>query len=136
VTAKYTALGVERRWHVRQRLLLEMGTIVVVADSTLARLGSIAERRWGLVTTAQAENAGFSRKQLARMASAGAIECVAQGFTGWLGLRGRITRRSTRPGWLWAVRPRSVRGPGSYRSWQPVTCSSWRGGRPEGWVHG
>lgn len=56
-----------------------MGTIVVVADSTLVRLGSIAERRWGLVTTAQAENVGVSRKQLARMASAGAVERVAQG---------------------------------------------------------
>jgi predicted transcriptional regulator of viral defense system len=56
-----------------------MGTIVVMADSTLVRLGSIAERRWGLVTTAQAEDAGVSRKQLARMASAGAIERVAQG---------------------------------------------------------
>jgi predicted transcriptional regulator of viral defense system len=50
-----------------------------MADSTLVRLGSIAERRWGLVTTAQAEDAGVSRKQLARMASAGAIERVAQG---------------------------------------------------------
>jgi predicted transcriptional regulator of viral defense system len=56
-----------------------MGTIVAMADSTLVRLGSIAERRWGLVTTAQAEDAGVSRKQLARMASAGAIERVAQG---------------------------------------------------------
>src|ERR1700760_2104274 len=56
-----------------------MGTIVVVADSTLARLGSIAERRWGLITTGQAERAGVSRKQLARMASAGAIDRVAQG---------------------------------------------------------
>jgi predicted transcriptional regulator of viral defense system len=56
-----------------------MGTIVVVADSTLARLGPVAERRWGLVTTAQAESAGVSRKQLARMASAGAVERVAQG---------------------------------------------------------
>jgi predicted transcriptional regulator of viral defense system len=50
-----------------------------MADSTLARLGSIAERRWGLITTAQAEDAGVSRKQLARMAAAGAIERVAQG---------------------------------------------------------
>jgi hypothetical protein len=62
-----------------QHLSPEMGTIVVVADSTLVRLGSIAERRWGLVTTAQAEDAGVSRKQLSRMASAGAIERVAQG---------------------------------------------------------
>ncbi|WP_026163792.1 type IV toxin-antitoxin system AbiEi family antitoxin domain-containing protein [Kribbella catacumbae] len=50
-----------------------------MADSTLVRLGSIAERRWGLVTTAQAEDAGVSRKQLSRMASTGAIERVAQG---------------------------------------------------------
>ena len=63
----------------RQLLFPKMGTIVVVADSTLARIGSIAERRWGLVTTAQAGGAGVSRKQLARMASAGAIERVAQG---------------------------------------------------------
>ena len=63
----------------RQHLFPKMGTIVVVADSTLVRLGSIAERRWGLLTTAQAEDAGVSRKQLARMASAGAIERVAQG---------------------------------------------------------
>ena len=50
-----------------------------MADSTLARLGSIAERRWGLITTAQAEDAGVQRKQLSRMASAGAIERVTQG---------------------------------------------------------
>jgi predicted transcriptional regulator of viral defense system len=60
-------------------LFLKVGTIVVVADSTLVRLGSIAERRWGLVTTAQAEDAGVSRKQHGRMASSGAIERVAQG---------------------------------------------------------
>jgi predicted transcriptional regulator of viral defense system len=63
----------------RQHLFPEMGTIVVVADATLVRLGSIAERRWGLITTAQAEDAGVSRKQLSRMASAGAIERVTQG---------------------------------------------------------
>lgn len=56
-----------------------MSTIVVVADSTLARLGPLAERRWGLVTTAQAQSAGVSRKQLARMAASGALERVAQG---------------------------------------------------------
>jgi predicted transcriptional regulator of viral defense system len=50
-----------------------------MADSTLVRLGPIAERRWGLVTTAQAEEVGVNRKQLARMASAGAMERVAQG---------------------------------------------------------
>ncbi|WP_427884745.1 type IV toxin-antitoxin system AbiEi family antitoxin domain-containing protein [Kribbella sp. GL6] len=50
-----------------------------MADSTLVRLGAIAERRWGLVTTAQAEDVGVSRKQLSRMASVGAVERVAQG---------------------------------------------------------
>jgi len=56
-----------------------MGTIVAVADSTLVALGSIAERRWGLFTTAQAEDAGVARKQLSRMAGTGAIERVTQG---------------------------------------------------------
>jgi len=56
-----------------------MGTIVVVADSTLARLGSIAERRWGLFTTAQATSAGISRKQLVRLTTSGVIERVAHG---------------------------------------------------------
>lgn len=60
-------------------MFLEMGTIVVVADSTLVALGSIAERRWGLFTTAQAEDAGIARKQLSRMAGTGAIERVTQG---------------------------------------------------------
>lgn len=50
-----------------------------MADSTLAALGSIAERRSGLFTTAQAEAAGVARKQLSRMASAGAIKRVIQG---------------------------------------------------------
>lgn len=68
-----------RRRSERQHLFPKVDTIVVMADSTLARLGPIAERRWGLVTTAQAEGARVSRKQLARMASAGAVERVAQG---------------------------------------------------------
>lgn len=50
-----------------------------MADATLVRLGAIAEQRWGLVTTAQAEDAGVTRKLLSRMASSGAIERVAQG---------------------------------------------------------
>lgn len=53
--------------------------MVVMADSTLVRLGSIAERRWGLVTTAQAEDVGVSRKQLSRMTSTGAIERITRG---------------------------------------------------------
>ncbi len=62
-----------------QHLFPEMGTIDVVADATMVRLGDIAEKRWGLVTTAQAEGAGVTRKLLSRMASTGAIERVAQG---------------------------------------------------------
>lgn len=50
-----------------------------MADATLVRLGSIAEQRWGLFTTAQAAAAGVGRKQLSRMATAGAIERVAHG---------------------------------------------------------
>jgi len=45
----------------------------------MVRLGALAERRWGLITTAQAEDAGVTRKLLSRMASSGAIERVAQG---------------------------------------------------------
>ncbi|MFT4218634.1 MAG: type IV toxin-antitoxin system AbiEi family antitoxin domain-containing protein [Micropruina sp.] len=50
-----------------------------MADATLVKLGAVAERRWGLATTTQAEMVGVSRKQLSRMASAGALERVAQG---------------------------------------------------------
>lgn len=50
-----------------------------MADSTLVALGSIAERRWGLFTTAQAEDAGIARAQLSRMARTGAIERLTQG---------------------------------------------------------
>lgn len=94
---------------VEQHLCLEVGTIVVVADSTLVALGSIAERRWGLFTTAQAEAAGIARKQLSRMASTGAIERLAQGvyrmagsptqehesvYATWLALGGATTPRT------------------------------------------
>jgi predicted transcriptional regulator of viral defense system len=80
-----------------------------VADATLARLGSIAERRWGLFTTAQAAAVGVSRKQLSRMATAGAIERVAHGvyraggapaqehepiYATWLALGGATTPRT------------------------------------------
>lgn len=86
-----------------------MGTIVAMADATLAQLGALAERRWGLVTTAQAEDAGVSRKQLSRMTSAGALERVAQGvyrisgaprqhheaiYATWLALGGATTPRT------------------------------------------
>ncbi|MCP2287188.1 type IV toxin-antitoxin system AbiEi family antitoxin domain-containing protein [Nocardia amikacinitolerans] len=83
-----------------------------MADATLARLGVIAEQRWGLFTTAQAATAGVARKQLSRMAAAGAIERVAHGvyrmagapvaehetiYATWLALGGATAHR-TGPG--------------------------------------
>jgi predicted transcriptional regulator of viral defense system len=80
-----------------------------VADVTLVRLGAIAERRWGLITTAQAQAVGVTRKQLSRMASSGVIERVAQGvyrmagaptqdheaiYATWLALGGADTARA------------------------------------------
>lgn len=80
-----------------------------MADSTLARLGSLAERRWGLFTTAQAETAGVTRKQLVRMTSTGVIERVSHGvyrmagapppahgsiYATWLALGGATTPRT------------------------------------------
>lgn len=50
-----------------------------MAGATLARLGAVAEQRWGLLTTAQAEEVGVSRKQLSRLASTGVLERVLQG---------------------------------------------------------
>lgn len=92
-----------------QHLSPQVGTIVAMAGSTLVRLGSIAQHRWGLVTTAQAEDAGVTRKQLSRLASTGAIERVAQGvyrmagapsqdneaiYATWLALGGASTPRN------------------------------------------
>jgi hypothetical protein len=80
-----------------------------VSDETFARLNSIAERRWGLLTTEQATAAGISRNQLSRMAANGAIERVAQGvyrmggaprqdlepiYATWLALGGATTPRT------------------------------------------
>lgn len=50
-----------------------------MAQATLTALGAIAEQRWGLVTTAQAQDAGVSRQQLSRWSSSGVLERVAQG---------------------------------------------------------
>lgn len=50
-----------------------------MAQVTLTTLGAIAEQRWGLLTTAQAESAGVSRQQLSRWANSGVLERVAQG---------------------------------------------------------
>lgn len=62
-----------------QHLFPKVGTIDVVSDSTVSRLGVLAERRWGMFTTAQAEAAGVSRKQLVRMTTSGVLERLAQG---------------------------------------------------------
>jgi len=93
----------------RQHLFPERATVAVMADSTLVRLGSIAERRWGLFTTAQAEAAGVARKQLVRMTTSGAIERVTHGvyrmagappqnhesiYASWLALGGATTART------------------------------------------
>lgn len=92
-----------------QHLFPEMGTIVVMADVTMARLGSLAERRWGLFTTAQAEAVGVARKQLVRLTSAGVIKRVSHGvyrmagapphthesiYATWLALGGGTTPRT------------------------------------------
>ena len=93
----------------RQHLFPETDTIAVVADATVARLGIIAERRWGLFTTAQAASVGVSRKQLVRMAASGVTERIAHGvyrmtgapplpheeiFATWLALGGAANSRT------------------------------------------
>ena len=50
-----------------------------MAGSTIAKLGAIAAERWGMVTTAQAANAGISRKTLSSLTTSGALERLAQG---------------------------------------------------------
>lgn len=62
-----------------QHLFPEEGTIDVVSDSTVSRLGVLAARRWGMFTTAQAEAVGVSRKQLVRMTASGVLERLAHG---------------------------------------------------------
>jgi hypothetical protein len=93
-----------------QRLSPESRTIVVMSDTTVARLSNIAEQRWGLLTTAQATEAGVSRNQLSRMAANGVLERVSQGvyrmagaprqeneviYAAWLALGGATTPRTT-----------------------------------------
>ncbi|GEB95939.1 transcriptional regulator [Microbacterium lacticum] len=50
-----------------------------MSGSTIAKLGAIAAERWGMVTTAQAANAGISRKTLSSLTTSGALERLAQG---------------------------------------------------------
>lgn len=61
---------------------MPLGARLVSMDMTselIARLAEASGNRWGLVTTAQAERAGISRKQMSRLASLGAVVRVAQG---------------------------------------------------------
>lgn len=93
-----------------QLLFPKMGTIDVVSDSTVSRLGVLAERRWGMFTTAQAESVGVSRKQLVRMTANGVLERLTQGvyrmagappqdhesiFATWLALGGATSQTTT-----------------------------------------
>lgn len=50
-----------------------------MADATVARLGAIAERRWGLFTSSQAVAAGITYKQLTRLTANGVVERVIHG---------------------------------------------------------
>lgn len=50
-----------------------------MAGATIAKLGAIAAERWGMVTTAQADEAGVSRKTLSSLTASGALERLAQG---------------------------------------------------------
>ncbi|KHL01441.1 type IV toxin-antitoxin system AbiEi family antitoxin domain-containing protein [Sinomonas humi] len=50
-----------------------------MTSDLIARLTEASGNRWGLVTTAQAEGAGISRKQMSRLASLGVVVRVAQG---------------------------------------------------------
>jgi predicted transcriptional regulator of viral defense system len=47
--------------------------------ATVARLGQVAERRWGLVTTEQAAAVDVSRNALSRLTATGALVRVGQG---------------------------------------------------------
>lgn len=75
----------------------------------MSKLGALAEQRWGLVTTAQAEMAGITRNQLSRMAAGGVLDRVAQGvyrlagapaqnhesvYATWLALGGATSART------------------------------------------
>lgn len=80
-----------------------------MADATMAKLSPIAGQRWGMVTTAQAETVGVTRRQLSRMAANGALERIAQGvyrlsgapepeheaiYATWLALGGATTPKT------------------------------------------
>lgn len=45
----------------------------------MKRLGDVAMQRWGLITTAQAEQVGVSRKVMSRLAATGSVARVAHG---------------------------------------------------------
>lgn len=81
-----------------------------MAQATLTALAAIAEQRWGLVTTAQAQAAGVTRQQMSRWSSNGVLERVAQGvyrmagappqqheeiFAAWLALGGATSPKTS-----------------------------------------
>lgn len=81
-----------------------------MARETLVRLGAVAEQRWGLVTTAQAEAVGVTRQQMSRWSQGGVLERVAQGvyrmagaprqpheeiYASWLALGGATSPRTS-----------------------------------------
>ena len=50
-----------------------------MAGRTIAKLGEIAAERWGMFTTAQADEIGVSRKTLSGLAASGGILRIGQG---------------------------------------------------------
>lgn len=80
-------------------------------DEIAAKLGAIAEDRWGVFTTDQAERAGIKRKHLARMASSGALERLTQGVYRMPGAP-RHPHQEVLVAWMalggWRARPRAV----------------------------
>lgn len=59
--------------------LLHIDATIVDMSLVVTKLGRVAERHWGLVTTAEAAAAGVNRYQMSRLASAGALTRVAHG---------------------------------------------------------
>lgn len=80
-----------------------------MATEAFRVVAQLAEQRWGLVTTTQAEQAGVSRMQMSRMAASGSLVRVTQGvyrvagapelehepiFATWLALGGATFERT------------------------------------------
>src|SRR5450759_5904129 len=52
---------------------------MVTGIEALRAVGDLAMEQWGLITTAQARNAGLSSQQLARLADTGVLERLRHG---------------------------------------------------------